>query len=88
MISLATKYPNVHIDTSAYTASRYPGNLVDYLRGHGRHKVRFGSNHPAWPAADCLKDLASLPLDRETADLFLHGNAERVFRLTGDSAPP
>ena len=24
MISLATKYPNVYIDTSAYTARRYP----------------------------------------------------------------
>ena len=81
MISLATKYPNVYIDTSAYKASRYPTELVDYLRGHGRHKVLFGSNHPAWPAADCLKDLAHLQLDDQTADLFLHGNAERVFDL-------
>ena len=54
---------------------------MDYLRGHGRHKVLFGSNHPAWPAADCLRDLASLQLDDETAQLFLHGNAERVFGL-------
>src|SRR5208283_1626308 len=81
MISLATKYPNVYIDTSAYKASRYPTELVDYLRGHGRHKVLFGSNHPAWPAADCLKDLAHLQLDDQTTDLFLHGNAERVFGL-------
>jgi uncharacterized protein len=81
MISLATKYPNVYIDTSAYKASRYPRDLVDYLRGHGRRKVLFGSNHPAWPAADCLRDLASLGLDEETAQLFLHGNAERVFAL-------
>ena len=41
----------------------------------------FGSNHPAWPAADCLRDLAELGLDEETAELFLHGNAERVFSL-------
>jgi uncharacterized protein len=81
MISLAIKYPNVYIDTSAYKASRYPAELVDYLRGHGRHKVLFGSNHPGWPAADCLKDLAHLQLDDQTADLFLHGNAERVFGL-------
>ena len=45
MISLATKYPNVYIDTSTYKASRYPTELIDYLRGHGRHKVLFGSNH-------------------------------------------
>src|SRR5215472_13420523 len=81
MISLATKYPNVFIDTSAYKARRYPPELVDYLRHHGRRKVLFGSNYPAWPAADCLKDLANLHLDTETTELFLHGNAERVFGL-------
>jgi predicted TIM-barrel fold metal-dependent hydrolase len=46
MISLATKYPNVYIDTSAYISARYPATLVDYVRGHGRRKVLFGSNHP------------------------------------------
>ena len=67
MIPLATKNPNVYIDTSACKAQPLPPRgLVDYLRGHGRHKVLFGSSHPAWPAAD----------------LFLHGNAERVFGLT------
>jgi predicted TIM-barrel fold metal-dependent hydrolase len=81
MISLATKYPGVHIDTSAYRASRYPAELVEYLRGHGRRKVLFGSNHPAWPAADCLAGFDALGLDAETTELFLHGNTERVFRL-------
>jgi predicted TIM-barrel fold metal-dependent hydrolase len=81
MISLATKYPGVHIDTSAYTAARYPAELVDYLRGHGRRKVLFGSNHPAWPAPDCLRELDRLGLDDETRELFLHANAERVFGL-------
>jgi len=36
MIAVATKHPNVYIDTSAYTARRYPAALVEYLRGHGR----------------------------------------------------
>lgn len=49
MISLATKYPNVYIDTSAYKTSRYPRDLVEYLQTHGRRKVLFGSNHPTWP---------------------------------------
>jgi len=52
-----------------------------YLRGHGRRKVVFGSNHPAWPATDCLKDLDSLGLDDEVSNLFLFGNAARVFNL-------
>ena len=81
MIALATKYPNVYIDTSAYTARRYPPELVAYLRGHGRRKVLFGSNHPAWPAAQCLADLPAVGLDAETTALFLHENAERVFGL-------
>jgi predicted TIM-barrel fold metal-dependent hydrolase len=46
MIALATKYPNVYIDTSAYKASRYPRELVDYMRAHGKKKVLFGSNFP------------------------------------------
>jgi hypothetical protein len=86
MISLATKYPNVHIDTSAYTVRRYPRELVEYLRAHGRRKVLFGSNHPAWPAKMCLEHLASLELDAEVSELFLHGNAERVFGLAGTAA--
>lgn len=85
MIALATKYPNVYIDTSAYVARRYPAELVAYLRGHGRRKVLFGSNHPAWPAAQCLQHLAELGLDAETTALFLHQNAERVFGLGADA---
>ncbi len=81
MIALATKYANVYIDTSAYKASRYPLELVDYLKRHGRTKVMFGSNHPAWPAADCLRDLPALQLDREVEALFLSRNARRVFSL-------
>src|SRR5713101_6119109 len=46
MISLATKYPNIYIDTSAYTIKRYPPELVAYLKAHGRKKVLFGSNYP------------------------------------------
>ena len=80
-ISLATKYPNVYIDTSAYKSTRYPTEIVDYLRGHGRHKVLFGSNHPAWPASDCLAGLDALDLDETTRAAFLRSNAIRAFKL-------
>lgn len=81
MISLATKYTNVYIDPSAYKVRRYPQELVDYLRGHGRQKVLFGSNYPAWPAKDCLEDFEILNLDETAAQLFLYGNAISVFKL-------
>ncbi len=81
MVAVATKHPNVHIDTSAYTARRYPPELVDYLRGHGRTKVLFGSNFPMITPGKALEHLDDLGLDDETRDLFLGGNARRVYRL-------
>jgi predicted TIM-barrel fold metal-dependent hydrolase len=81
MIAVATKHPNVYIDTSAYTVQRYPRVLVDYLRAHGRRKVPFGSNWPMIAPAKALDGLAQLGLDAESAALFLGGNAQRVFKL-------
>jgi predicted TIM-barrel fold metal-dependent hydrolase len=81
MVAVATKHANVHIDTSAYTVHRYPAALVDYLRGHGRRKVLFGTNWPMIPPARALEGLASLALEAEVEALFLAGNAQRVFAL-------
>ena len=81
VITLATKYPNVYVDPSAYTAARYPAELVAYPRANGRRKVFFGSNHPFWPAADCLAGLDGLGLDDATRRAFLHDNAAAVFGL-------
>ena len=80
-IAVATKHRNVYIDTSAYACSRYPAPLVEYLRGHGRKKVLFGSNYPMITPKRALAGLADLKLDEETRDLFLRENARRVFRL-------
>jgi len=83
MIAMATKYENVFIDTSAYNPSHYPGELVRYMRGHGRRKVLLGSNSPMITPAACLASdqLEPLALDDEARALFLHKNAARVFRI-------
>lgn len=81
MVALATKYPNVYIDTSAYTARRYPPELVAYLRAHGRRKVLFGTNYPMLTPEQALAGLAELSLDDEARALFLEGNARRIFNL-------
>jgi predicted TIM-barrel fold metal-dependent hydrolase len=80
-IAVATKHENVYIDTSAYTANRYPPELVKFMKGHGRHKVLFGTNYPMITPAQALRDLDSLGLDQEVAELFLSGNAQRIFKL-------
>lgn len=81
MIAVATKHRNVYIDTSAYTASRYPPALIAYLRGHGRTKVLFGSNWPMIPPAKALEGFEALGLDAATRAAFLAENAARVYAL-------
>jgi len=80
-IAVATKHQNIYIDTSAYTIRRYPAVLIDYLRTNGREKVLFGSNHPMITPARALEGLDDLNLDENVRRLFLHENAERIFRL-------
>jgi uncharacterized protein len=85
MVAVARKHQNVFIDTSAYTAKRYPPELVRYMTsGGGRRKVMFGSNYPMIAPDAALADLDALELGDETCELFLAGNARRVFGL--DSA--
>ena len=81
MIALARKYPNVYIDTSAYTARRYPRPLVEYMQGRGRRKVLFGTNYPMLTPQQCLEDVDALDLDTEAKEMFLAGNARRIFDL-------
>lgn len=47
MIAVADKHANVYIDTSAYTARRYPRELVDYQREEaddGRARTGLGES--------------------------------------------
>jgi hypothetical protein len=81
IISLATKFPNLYIDTSAYKANRYPPDFVEFLRGRGAKKVLFGSNYPMITPGQCLADLESLGLAAEAEERFLRGNAREVFGL-------
>lgn len=80
-VAIATKHENVFIDTSAYTARRYPATLVDFMREHGQHKVLFGTNYPMILPGKALEGLEELRLDESAKNAFLSGNAVRVFKL-------
>lgn len=82
MISLMMKHPNVYVDTSAYKATRFPRELVSYMRGAGRDKVLFGTNYPMLTPADCLAGIDELGLSEGARVAFLSGNAKRAFKLT------
>lgn len=81
MIAVATKHPNVFIDTSAYKAKRYPLELTAYMRSNGKKKVLFGTNYPMMTPQMALEGLDDLGLENEGQALFLSGNAKRVFNL-------
>lgn len=81
VISLARKYPNFYVDTSAYAVKRLPPQLVDYMRGPGAGRVMFGTNWPMISPRQCLADLDELGLDERARMLFLEGAARKVFRL-------
>ncbi|MFL5867014.1 MAG: amidohydrolase family protein [Thermoleophilaceae bacterium] len=86
MVAVARKHEHVYIDTSAYTAKRYPPELVSYMQSRsGRRKVLFGTNYPMIFHQQALEDLDALALDDETRELFLWGNAQRVLKLTVDA---
>ncbi|MEM6486528.1 MAG: amidohydrolase family protein [Pseudomonadota bacterium] len=80
-IAVATKHENVFIDTSAYTVKRYPPELIEYLKSHGRHKVLFGTNYPMITPEVALAGLEQLDLEKRVLKAFLGGNAVRVFGL-------
>lgn len=80
-IAVATKHENFYIDTSAYTAARYPAELVSFMRRHGRQKVLFGTNYPMIVPQKALEGLDALGLGEDTKALFLGGNAKRIFKL-------
>jgi predicted TIM-barrel fold metal-dependent hydrolase len=82
MVALATKYPNVYIDTSAYTPERYPAALIQFMKGPGQRKVLFGSNWPMIPPRKCIEQLDGLELSDEARRAFLHDNAASVFKLS------
>jgi len=81
MISLARKYENVYIDTSAWKPSRFPPQFADWLRRGGRRKILFGSNWPMLMPAVCVAEVDGLGLDDEARTRFLHDNAVEVFGL-------
>ena len=66
---------------SAYKPKRYPAELIAFMKGHGSHKVMFGTNFPMVSPVDCMKELALLDLDEERIERFLWSTAAKVFRL-------
>ncbi|PWE17854.1 amidohydrolase [Marinicauda salina] len=81
LTTLTVKFPNFHVDTSAYALKRLPPDFVAWMKGPGRSRVMFGTNYPMLDPGQCLAGLPGLGLDAEQEAAFLSGNARRVFGL-------
>lgn len=81
LVSMTVKFPNFHVDTSAYVVRRLPAAFVDYMTGLGQDRVMFGTNWPMLSPARCLEGLERLGLTDSQADAYLGGTARRVFGL-------
>jgi uncharacterized protein len=81
VLSLARKFRNFYVDTSAYAVHRLPPDFVTFMKGQGRARVLFGTNWPMLSPAQCLEGLNALGLDDEARHMFLEGNARHIFRL-------
>lgn len=81
IISLAHKFPNLYLDTSAYKAKRFPTEFAEYLRKSAAKKIMFGTNFPMLTPAQCLEGFDDLDLPDEATSRYLSGNAAEVFKL-------
>lgn len=81
VISLAHKFPNFYVDTSAYKTSRYPAEFAQYMQSSGCKKVMFGTNYPMLTAAACLQGLDDLGLAQDARKRFLFENASKLFGI-------
>lgn len=57
------------------------GPLLQYGKKMLRDRIIFGSGYPSLPLDAALAEIDELPLDDETRDLWLYGNAARLLRL-------
>ncbi|MCK5770514.1 amidohydrolase family protein [Algiphilus sp.] len=87
LMTMSIKFPNFHVDTSAYALARLPPAFVQWMKGPGAGRAMFGSNWPMLSPARCLAGLDQLGLDDEQRAAFLAGNARRVFTRLAGAAP-
>jgi len=81
LLTPSIKFPNFHVDTSAYALNRLPAAFVQWIKGPGAKRVMFGTNWPLLSPQRCLEGLESLGLSDAQREAFLGGNARRVFAI-------
>ena len=80
MIAVATKWPNVYINFSAWMPKYIDPKLIRFMKGRtGSRKVMWGTNGLDW--ARYLEEFARLEMPQDRAEAILWGNARRVHGI-------
>lgn len=81
MISVADKHENVFIGTDRHAPSRWPAELLEYLKTWGQDKVVFGTDFPVVPFETARREIDALDLDPEVERKLMTENAKRLYGL-------
>ena len=80
MIAVATKWPNVYLNISAWLPKYFGPNLLQFMKSKtGSEKVLFGSNGLDWQRY--LDEMSRLEIAEDRAAKILSGNAKRIYRI-------
>lgn len=83
-VRLAARHANLYLCTSAWSPTRWPAALLEFLRGRwhgvaGAEKVLFATDHPLLDLGRATRDARALDLDPGVLRALLHDNAARLF---------
>lgn len=82
VLALAGKYPNVFVDTSAHTPSKFPAALLEFMQSRtGSTKVLFGTDYPALELGRAVSSAKRLKLSTPALNNYLGQNAMNVFGI-------
>jgi predicted TIM-barrel fold metal-dependent hydrolase len=79
MPEVKTAMKNTYVDTSASPYLYTPEIFTHVSRIFAAEKILFGSDFPLMPPSKVLKQIDAVTMDKETRELILHGNAERLL---------
>ena len=65
LTTMTVKFPNFHVDTSAYALHRLPAGFTEWMKGVGQGRVMFGTNWPMLAPEKCLAGLHGLGLSED-----------------------
>jgi len=82
MIALAFKFPNVYIETSAWSPKRFDKDFFHFANSWGQDKCMAASDYPMFGYDRWAGECQELVMKPAAKRKFLYENAAKVFKIT------